>query len=242
MGDEYSAKDLNELRYTAKTKHDYILCVEREDAMIDRIANFKPEIVIVGQAHGDYFVGDGKQVLAEKGITVKDYAIEGTGRGSTISYAEVMFGPRQSTDIAHIDRSASPNPRRNIERQNFTRRYNAVTTGRINPESNPQFIGTWDTYCRPHGLFEVHQTGEGFAGLIEDGFGLAKFKGEIDSRSLQFVKYYDPELSARIDDADDEVIYYVPIIHEATSTDGVNYHGEYSGEKTGIGKFILVRR
>jgi len=177
---------------TIKSKHAYM--IERQNEMVRRIVQNEPRLVVALQVFTDYFASD-PVALGDKGVKVGQYRRE--------EVLANLLDPTESVR-AGLSRSIPPvgllsiiMPVRLVERQ-----FNAVTLGRILPEGNPDFIGTWSTVCPSEGLFEVYvkrvKDGEAF-GEIYDGLGKAKFHGRIDDNfqrgRVKFYKEYDKDQS-----------------------------------------------
>lgn len=231
-------RELNESKFSADAIADYAFIVSREKAILDRIALFRPDIALLGQGHVEYLLSGGTHELAQRGIIVTGYHREGIA-GQEPTFMELLTSSHgYYSERAELTTNATANLQSALVRQNISRRYNAVTTGRVEPQRDPQFVGTWDTMCRPHGLFELYTEGDAFGGTIEDLFGTATFEGTINKQRLEFVKLYDREKSLR---TADEIISFEPVEYQATSKDGLTYQGRYSNPKVGSGEFILSR-
>lgn len=171
--DDETARSIEEDQYRAEVEARHILWIEREIAMVDAIAQTQPDVVIMGRGHTEYLMANKDSQLLPKGIIVGDYKadkpIEITIPSSIIDRTDVYHRIAE-TEVVNI-----PNPDLFPDREMLRRQHNAVIYGRINPDSNPQFVGTWDIWCRQRGLFEMYVRGEGvFAGRIEDVYGTGK--------------------------------------------------------------------
>lgn len=230
-------RDLAEAKYSASSLSDYIFVIERENAILDRIQATRPDIAILGDAHIRFLLSGGKEELDKRGINVIGYHREEVARKG-FSFLELLNGAAKIEEEGKLVQNAESDPRSVLERQHIVRKFNSAIKGRVVPEAQPQFIGTWDIRCRPRGLFEVYIDGDNFSGTIEDNFGTALFEGEVSKKDLRFVKQYDPNSSAG---TSEEILSFKPVEYEAISDDGQTYIGEFYNSQIGGGEFIIYR-
>lgn len=215
-------RNYNELGYKAGVESEKIFIIEREEKIAERIAKYRPQRVIVGMGHGDYWMVN-DSALAANGITVDEYECE---------FAE-QKGRYQGVDIVLVP-IWGPDPVAALERELLNRKYNSVTLGRILNEKTPDYIGTWSELCRPEGLFEMY-VGERtskdlFSGIIEDKLGTADFEGRVRDDMIEFEKRYRPDQSS--EDSIKDSIYYKGLLKD----------GKYQGMFTTVPAFIGLGR
>ena len=227
---EGKERDVEEVKFALKAVSDYIFKVRREDVIFERLRTSKPDVAVIGVAHGDQLILT-PNLATELGVT-------GYWHG-------IVPAPRD-VNIFDIDRLANipwrqylelgePDPAFVGEREQAIRWYRAATLGRVTVGEPPALIGSWEVSCRPYGLFEVHvdeQNGNNFRGTIIDTLGDAPFSGYVTDSKLRLVKEYDPSRALAAD--------YLrgKIIHDATAdSDGLytgtwysDEHPEVSGE------------
>jgi hypothetical protein len=182
---------IRQSEYRAEVEADYLEIVEREQKMIEKILKHNPQVVILGNNHGDFFIAEAQELFEKHGVSIIQY------------YRETIDLPLQPTRrnieglTAYLVRKP-PDQRVALERELIKRRYYAATQRRILPEKSPDFIGTWNTKIRPAGLFEIYltrQEGNSFWGTIEDVYGTARCRGVLEGENIEFLKSYDPEKS-----------------------------------------------
>lgn len=169
--------------YTLQTEADYLHAIERETRIIENIRRFSPLAVLVGAAHGDYFMSQ-----RGDGLNFDSYSVDeipqdfrSTVRGNEFLESEFV-------------KDTKPRPNILAEREAIIRRYTALTKRRILPERTPQFIGTWNLDLPAGGLFEVYvdTSNDGtLSGSIEDINGRARFSGRVTKSYVQFEKTYE---------------------------------------------------
>lgn len=182
-----SKREISEALYRAETEAGYIRHIIREDRMIKKIIEKRLSVVIIGAAHGDFFMLEGLK-FKPQGFAIKSFRKE---RFDTVGEIEV-FDPHLLTVLTN-DR---PDPGFVLERELLERQYNAVTKWRVFPDRTADFIGTDDLEVRTRGLFEgfiENREGTFVSGSIVDNGGDASFEGKWDGQKIVFVKKYDPE-------------------------------------------------
>ncbi len=176
----------------------YLHVIKREEAMLRKIAETNPDIVIMGAGHTEVFMANPKEV-AKFGIKFDSYARESFEEFSDamelLRYSE---GPLKMSPPKLIQ-NPEPDPVTIADREQIIRGYNATTLGRILPNEKPDFIGTWDLMIPARGLFELYiaNSYEEIPGVrkvmgnIEDVIGTAGFTGTITGNTFIFNKKYD---------------------------------------------------
>lgn len=226
--------------FTASVEDEYGFIVLREEALIRRIQETEPQVVVLGYAHADYLASFGERLPEEYGISVSEYSTDLPHRtpGDFSMSAILGFAPPPEY-LARLRKNVQPHKDSLVEREAVVRSHRAVTEGRIIPNGHPAFIGTWDTRIRPRGLFEVYPNNGGFRGLIEDRFGTATFEGEVTGQTISFVKTYDPEKCAG---TTHEVPASTPVEYRGISVDGISYSGSFRDQRgLAAGNFDLSR-
>lgn len=209
---EAQAQPLVEAYYKAEVEAEYIHVAQREEKMVEHIRKFNPTVVVIGIGHGDYLVSRDRLPESDKPAIYRREIAEFTG---TLDYPGA---------VSYIDRRSAPDQHHLLGRELLERKYRAVMTGRVLDGKAPNFIGTWDTWCRPRGLFEAYiiaRTGNTLTLTIEDCLGTGSTDMSIDGNNVSFSKRYDPSQSAPGHD--------LPI--------------EYKGKKEGdvyMGEFVIV--
>lgn len=185
---------LFEALYGARVEAEFIKEAKKTETIARRIQQYQPQRVILSQKHADCLAADWTS-LAESHLKIANYKIERVDTS-----IDARFSPRLLP--AYLSFGSGPNPRNLLDRKLLIRAHQAITEGRILPDQEPDFIGTWEVNCRPRGLFEVYsdhdllkETGA-TVGLIEDSFGTAIFRGEISEDYISFVKKYIHVVSA----------------------------------------------
>jgi hypothetical protein len=183
---------LREAEFIAYTQGDYILEVEREQYLVDRVKQENPDVVVLGVGHTDPLIlTDG---LLEVGLGEVNYYKEEWDFDLMLNYDNTPLDA-----IGYI--SQTPDPERLKHRQSLARRHSSVSLGRILPEKTPDFIGTWNPDCRPAGLFEIYldhlQGGPPYQMVIEDNIGTANGFGGVALGEVGFNKNYIPSKSVK---------------------------------------------
>ncbi len=228
-GAHKNGMDLNtHLRYMrashkAEIEADYIYRIEREDAILDRITELKPAVVIVGQSHGDSFT-ERLEELRARGVIVGAYLAEDSTL-PRLPYKRPLYERAILND--------HPTPKRElvIERELVMRKYRAATRGRVMAEGIPDFIGTWDLRVPAKGLFEVYLESDG-DGRIEDIFGSATAIARIDGDKIGFDKKYVLEDSS-------PTVIQETLRYTTDNYDDGKYSGTWSCEM-GTSAFTMV--
>lgn len=212
--DEDARKLIREA-YGASVQAEYVYVVEREQKMLDKIAEQKPQVVILGKGHTDYLMLSPKEFISRK-IPLGKYTIE-----------EGDFAPLQWTqEQPHLIRNPLPDKRELLDRELLIRRYRAVTEGRIMPKGTPSYIRTWDVVIPARGLFEVYLDKKyAIHGRIEDALGTADFGGQITKNNATFFKRYNRSKSSN-EAAEGYVTY------NADGANGLLYMGEFEVPST----------
>lgn len=182
-------RDIVEVRFALEAVANYIFKVEREDVMFARLRATRPDLAIIGQAHGDLLMLT-PNLATELGIAEYWHGVVPTSPDATILDIDRLIGvPREQ----HLEQ-ADPDPKYVAEREQTTRWYRAATLGRITLNATPAWIGSWEVNCRPSGLFEVYADtrDDDLHGTIIDSLGTAAFSGHISDTYLRLVKEYDP--------------------------------------------------
>lgn len=177
--------------YKLAVEADYIWTIKRELAFLKLIQKTQPEIVIMGRGHTEYLTQNLDE-LTKRDIRIENYQTETVNSPEPLFYE---YNPRRII-FATMDENPTPNPTALIERKCLERRFKAVTEGRVT-DGTPNFTGTWDTSIPAKGLFEIYTGRDGlFTGKIEDCFGTALFRGEINDQQIFFTKVYLPSDSS----------------------------------------------
>lgn len=168
-------------RHKAEIEAQYTFEIEREDAMVEKILETSPTVVILGRAHADNIM-QRLELLKKKGIDIHLYLAESPDEEED-PWSEISLPYLRS----FIDPWYRPHVDRLIERTTLERKHRAVTSGRVTDGEPPAFIGTWDPLIPAKGLFEIfpqHEVG------IVDVYGDAIFQGTITPDGSDFMKSY----------------------------------------------------
>ena len=207
-------KALKTKHYEATIINDYIFKIERENAMLDKIAKSKPDVIIVGKGHSDLFFLDSDNVR-KNGIILGKYKTDIVSGEENELFYDNLLSIATLIDNPILDKKSL------VERESLKRAIRAIKEGVIIPGGKPNFTGTWMRDCPPQGLFEIYVNylnNNCFTGVIEDVIGRADVTGTIDETNVSFTKKYYP------DKATGKAIS-VPIYYSGT----VNDKGEYIG-------------
>lgn len=167
--------------HRAGVEAEYAFQVEREDAILERIAELKPTVAIVGQGHGDVFV-DRLEELSRRGITIGAYLAEDSTL-PTLSLEHPLY------ERAILNEHPIPERELVVQRELIERKHRAATMGRVLANGAPDFIGTWNLRIPAQGLFELYLDANG-DGRIEDILGTATAATVIDGDKVVFDKRY----------------------------------------------------
>ncbi len=178
-------QSLKEEVYRADVEAEYIHVVRREEGILRKMKEERPDVIIVGTGHADYFIVR-KSDLEDDGIEFECYSRD------EIPPDHV---PRLGNDYvdACFIKNAFPDHSIAVGRDRLKRKYNAAVLGCIVPGGRPDLIGTWNVSIPARGLFEMYvetQDGDLFSGSIEDTLGGAHFDGRKGDISIEFAKEY----------------------------------------------------
>lgn len=166
---------LNEEIYNLERIAEKIKCIDREDALLQRILKDGLDVVVAGIGHTDYWVSK----KDEFGLDIESYSIEdSTFEGTRIHN--------------HFVKDATPLPERVFFREGMERFFRLVKTGRLT-QATPDYVGIWDCTHPSKGYFEVFvesSSNGNITGKIVDCLGDATFSGRITSDGIKFVKNY----------------------------------------------------
>lgn len=208
-------KQLRQAAYSDSVESAYRYEEGREEKMLERMARYKPDVAIVGSAHGDMIIHDRQVIEGEHDIKFDGYAKEEDPMAGIIPIEEHHF---HRTTV--LDRNPHIDERTVAERNSIRRKLSAVKLGRILIKDVPDFIGSWDEEIPAQGLFEMYiAPGHKFEGVIEDTLGTAAFMGELTGNKVRFAKAYD-EMAVMLGGVDR------PIVYEGELKDG-KYRGFY---------------
>lgn len=197
--------------------------IKREEKILENIAKYRPNVVIVGAGHSESFIQDRELIEKELGITFDEYARE-ISHSDFIPLDEADF-ELYSNRVAELVKNPPPDENILAASMSLSRKEFALKLGRILPMQKPDFIGTWDLKIPAMGLFEIYiknRSDNRLEGLIEDCLGSAQFIGEESDGKLRFVKVYD-EMAIKLGGEEK------PIIYEGELKDG-KYHGTFGTE------------
>ncbi len=160
----------------------YIHEIERDDAILQSIAEKKPDVVISGTGHTDFWVANPDILKTKYGIVLNGYSTEKL--------------ERDGFTLIHVfSENSIPDPQQVFSRIGLERAMKFIQEGRIT-DGKPYFVGTWDLACPSKGFFElfVEKTeDDGFmTGTIEDFLGTADFECASEDGRFDFSKRYRP--------------------------------------------------
>jgi hypothetical protein len=187
--------------YARGVEFEYTQQIKRGENLIERLEEEAKKglgAAFITAGHTDYFISRKKE-LEKRGIVFDSYAREETSK-DPLTFREVSALVREPAVDDDLVIGGMEKTRR---------KYFAVKLGRILPERNPDFIGTWDVRLPEQGLFEMYEVwrqGEAFGGSIEDINGSAEFAGRITDSIISFIKTYD-KLAIRLGGADGSIAY-----------------------------------
>ena len=185
--------------YIASVEADYIFIIEREEKILDRIAQAQPHTVILGKGHTNYLMQNLEE-LSNHGISVRKYYEE------EVFIAPWSWNVEVPDDRARLKYNPKLNPDFLNFRESLKRKYRAIAEGKILPDGRPSLVGSWDPSCYARGLFEMYVNEGNFSGIIEDTLGTATFTGEITDEEVSFEKTYDRQKSGK--EAFSDPIFY----------------------------------
>lgn len=177
--------------YKTQIEGEYIFAIEREQKMLDKIAEYQPQVVILGKGHTDYLALKPEK-LTSKGVSLGKYKTE---ERKFIPWHEES--DESPSDNSRLIQNPLPDKSYLVYRELLERRYRAITEGRIMSKGIPEYIGTWDLVIPARGLFEIYvDKRDDVHGRIEDTLGTADFVGRITENNAVFSKKYNPSKSS----------------------------------------------
>lgn len=221
--------------YKTQIEGEYIFVIEREQKMLDKIAEYQPQVVILGKGHTDYLALKPEK-LTSKGVSLGKYKTE---ERKFIPWHEES--DESPSNISRLIQNPLPDKSYLVYRELLERRYRAITEGRIMSKGIPEYTGTWDLVIPAKGLFEIYvdrvdKKGTIY-GHIEDTLGTANFVGLFTENNVEFYKKYN--LTKSSSKAGEEFMMY--------KADGANglYAGTFkiaSGHSNGKEKPFSMRK
>lgn len=206
--------------------------IERDEHMTRTILEEDPAVIILGTGHvlplaTDYeflsaFRRDikvGYDMNLDRNPAVRDSGLI-RKYGKRLQQNSFVYG----NEIYELMRKMM------LDRELLRRKYTAVMDGRIDTNSQPSFVGTFDLAIPARGLFEVFPSGGGFSGGISDVHGDSDFSGEIKGDEVEFIKRY-----VRSDDS----VYRGDLIYTAHKEQGL-YKGKVDLRNGLLLPFIMV--
>lgn len=174
--------------YRAGVEKDYIFLVERETKILDKIAKEDPLVAVLGNGHANYELVSPLEFLS-RGILVGVNLRE-------VRPATPWHWPEGTQLPAYLDKNNKPDRNLALKRELITRKYRALTQGRITTDEIPDFIGTWDLGIPASGIFELFLDDDGVHGKMEDTLGSASIIVlEHSQTGIIFDKIYHPGAS-----------------------------------------------
>ncbi len=216
---------------------EYGLVIGIENPILQRIAQYKPDLVFIGDGHARRFYNRRSDLLSPHGIEIEEYWRDKIDKGidfEDLRMAALMADEERpmeywlegklETDLQKVE--SGEQVTEDGRSMKTERLYRAVKEGRVT-KGNPHYIGTWHPVLEHRGLFEAYV--ESFEpknpvrieGTIEDCEGSAVFKGEVDSDHIHFTKQYTKSFG----EADSGEIEYVG----ARKNGG--YHGTFMSDR-----------
>lgn len=203
----------------------YLSMLGKERGILQNIAQYKPDIVLLGAAHASRFYKNRAELASKLGIEIEEYWQEEANilsqdeilramscSNEHISTEDYLDGKSiaalkliTSSEMALDDKFCT-----HLERLHKAVKEEKVTDG------NPSAIGTWDLELEHRGLFEMYiEKAEGVSirGTIEDTLGSASFTGAICQDHIQFTKIYTKDFGPGVD-------LLIPIVYEGTLRNG----------------------
>jgi hypothetical protein len=219
--------------YRKEVERDYLFFVAREEKIKEKILKTNLDMVILGRAHGDSFISNPALI---KAMSLEDYKREKVDEGEVHDH---MLGFRHGRKIQSMPspKEEKENGREMLGKELITRKYRAVTEGRVVENRTPNYIGTWDKTIPERGLFELYivdkkLNGEVF-GYVEDTLGTAFFNGNFSDELVIFDKDY-------IYDVSEKGVYNGNLFYEGKFLDG-QYEGSFSYDQKEGGEFTLKK-
>lgn len=172
------------------------------------------ELAIVGRAHSDLWVNNGKNDFEEyhtdNPIELKKFEYYMEFKKNDVPKSEIL-----------------------IASKNLQRLIKLLETGRLTPEKNPDYVGTFDYHNPLLGYFEVFLENKK-SGTIVDSFGEAKIEGTFLEDKIDFIKNYTLSESRVVKGP----IRYIGSVLKRLFSNGEIY-GCFSG-KTRMGDFSNI--
>src|SRR3989338_7003639 len=192
--DSPEAQPLFAERYAAQVLAEHAMVIGQDEALLKNIERYLPRIVIVGDAHANYFAAAQDQNGLSVGCYDREDVDEYNVAIAIYDNPDALFFGLSRTFQNAYKRNAKPNRDFLLLREHITRQHRAVITGRALMNGKPDYIGTWDQEVPAHGLFEVYIDGrngnEGFHGHVEDAYGQAGVTGHTTEDAISFTKTY----------------------------------------------------
>ncbi|MBS3078808.1 hypothetical protein J4218_01680 [Candidatus Pacearchaeota archaeon] len=169
----------NELRHRSQLKVKQVHELDRDKRLLERIAEAKVDIAIVGDGHAAVWYAEKDRVKREFGIDLESYSTElMTPTGYPGQY------------VMEFTQNATPNDQTVFYNNILLRSLRLVSGERLIYGRKPDFVGTWRNVMPSEGYFEVFSNGNGFSGEISDCIGDAVFEGEVNDQGVRFIKKY----------------------------------------------------
>jgi len=131
-GDPLRKSELRRAYYVAQVEQSYAYEVLREEAMLRIIQEEEPSVVIIGQAHADYFIHAAEEIQEGYGITIGSYIKEAARRNeSTFLPIFIRFEPQESHGYLHSN--TIPDKDTLLRREMIVKRYLEIHEGEIVP-------------------------------------------------------------------------------------------------------------
>jgi len=189
--EDKEVRKISRKAYKAEVEAEYIFTIEREQKILDKIAEYQPQVVILGGKHSGYIALRPKELTSRK-ISLGRYKTE--ERPSVPWHEQSEECP---SDISRLLQNPLLDKSELLYRELLKRRHRAVTRGRILSRGMPDYIGTWDLVIPSRGLFEIYvDKKDEIHGRIEDILGTAEFVGRIAENNAIFSKKYIPAKSS----------------------------------------------
>ncbi len=222
---------LLEANFAAESDYAHTRTTKKEDVIMRKTLETRPDIAMVDLAVADYSYIFGKWL--QNGMVLCGYQrelvpIEYYMQSAMFKFEDalpaILDGSQPDYDIVG-------------SRMVIDRSYASVHEGRVinDRPKRPQMIGSWHVLSRWEGLYEVYITGavsgSPFSGVIEDRNGTADFEGELHPEdSVKFVKKYRRNQSVETSTA--------PITYTGSYLNG-KYVGRYQDTEGMEGQFVL---